>query len=119
MPTDVVPGVGFEPTCPLGPACLRRLRIPFRHPGLHRSGCYRRYDAVDVLSCPPPRVQRAHRRHGLHRDRPACDGLRPAAGLRTVQLEPWEVARYGGWTTPPRLGERLSAALGRLRDRSL
>jgi hypothetical protein len=29
-----VPGVGFEPTRPLGPVLLRHLRLPFRHPGV-------------------------------------------------------------------------------------
>ena len=38
-----MPGVGLEPTRPFGLALLRRLRLPFRHPGLR--GCYPGYDA--------------------------------------------------------------------------
>jgi hypothetical protein len=33
IPTNTVPGVGFEPTRPFGPVLLRHLRLPFRHPG--------------------------------------------------------------------------------------
>ena len=38
-----VPGVGVEPTRSFERALLRRLRLPFRHPGLR--GCYPGYDA--------------------------------------------------------------------------